>query len=218
LESHGDGLELEFSSSWGDGRLESPLLGDFNADNLLLALGVLLAWGMPVAEAMRRLRNVTAVTGRMSSLGGDERPRVVVDYAHTPDALEKSLLALRPHTTGRLVLVFGCGGDRDAGKRPLMGAIAERLADRVILTDDNPRYESGQAIVEQILSGFGDAGVALVQRDRARAIAQAIRGSAPGDLVLIAGKGHEDYQQIGDLRIPFSDLEQASQALEEGEA
>jgi UDP-N-acetylmuramoyl-L-alanyl-D-glutamate--2,6-diaminopimelate ligase len=132
-------------------------------------------------------------------------PLVVVDYAHTPDALEKILLALREHTRGKLWCVFGCGGDRDRGKRPAMGEIAERLADRVVLTDDNPRHEPGDAIIADILGGMRASPEVI--RDRRTAIATAIRGSGEGDIVLIAGKGHEDYQQVGDERLPYSDRE-----------
>jgi UDP-N-acetylmuramoyl-L-alanyl-D-glutamate--2,6-diaminopimelate ligase len=149
----------------------------------------------------------------METLTAPGRPLAIVDYAHTPDALEKALLAVRKHRSGKLVCVFGCGGDRDPGKRPLMGAIAERLADRVIVTDDNPRTEDGDKIVADILKGIAQPDKVTVERDRAAAIARAIAESDACDVVLIAGKGHEDYQIVGAERRSFSDREQAHLAL-----
>jgi UDP-N-acetylmuramoyl-L-alanyl-D-glutamate--2,6-diaminopimelate ligase len=139
---------------------------------------------------------------------------IVVDYAHTPDALEQALASLREHTPGRLTCVFGCGGDRDRGKRPQMAAIAERGADRVIVTDDNPRSEDGDAIVADIVAGFGARARFEVQRDRAAAIAAALHGAGGNDILLIAGKGHENYQEIGGVKYPFDDLAIARRALE----
>lgn len=210
-----DGMTLTINSSWGQGQLVSPLLGRFNASNLLAVLAVLLYRGIPFQTALQKLAQVKTVPGRMQRLGGGDLPLVVVDYAHTPDALEHALQALREHVGGRLVCVFGCGGDRDRGKRPLMGAIAERLADRVIITDDNPRTESGDLIVAEIVAGLNDAERAEVVRDRAEAIAISIREAAPGDLILIAGKGHETYQLVGDQVLHFSDCEQVEKALQE---
>jgi UDP-N-acetylmuramoyl-L-alanyl-D-glutamate--2,6-diaminopimelate ligase len=215
IEVEPSGIRVDFDSSWGAGVIRSPLLGRFNAENLLLTLGVLLGWDMSLNAALDALRALQPVDGRMSVLGGDSKPRVVIDYAHTPDALEKVLSSLREHVPGRLVCVFGCGGDRDRGKRPLMGAVAARLADEVVLTDDNPRGEDGQEIIEQILQGMRGDDQVQVQRDRARAIAMAIAGAAQDDLVLVAGKGHEDYQLVGDLKLPFSDFEQVERALME---
>ncbi len=210
-----DGLLVGFESSWGPGEIRAGLLGRFNAQNLLLTLGVLLAWDMPLNTALEALARVQPVPGRMNLLGGRGRPRVVVDFAHTPDALAQVLESLREHVRGRLLCVFGCGGERDREKRPRMGGIAQRLADAVIVTDDNPRGEDGDRIVEEILAGMSGRDAAQVERDRARAIAAAVAAAGPDDLVLIAGKGHEDYQLQGDLRIPFSDLEQAQKALQE---
>ena len=150
----------------------------------------------------------------MQRLGGGNKPLVVVDYAHTPDALEKVLLALRPHAKGQLLCLFGCGGDRDRGKRPEMGAIAARLADRVIVTDDNPRGEDGDAIVADILAGLAAPQAVTVVRDRAAAIALAIGQAGPDDIVLVAGKGHEPYQEVAGVRHPFDDRQQARQVLE----
>jgi len=210
-----DGLKLKVVSSWGQGELRAAVLGRFNVHNLLAVLGVLLVRGMPFEAALARVAKVRGVPGRMELFHRPGGPAVVVDYAHTPDALEKLLTGVSEHCDGRLFCVFGCGGDRDRGKRPLMGAVAERFADRVVLTDDNPRTEPGEAIVEQILDGMTDPVAAQVQRDRAAAILAAIREAGPGDWVVVAGKGHEDYQQVGDLKLPFSDREQVQRALGE---
>ncbi|WP_457675713.1 UDP-N-acetylmuramoyl-L-alanyl-D-glutamate--2,6-diaminopimelate ligase [Thiolapillus sp.] len=215
LEQRPRGLALQLSSSWGQAEIESRLVGDFNAANLMLVLAVLLSWGVPMEEAVSRLEALETVPGRMQAFGGEDRPLVVVDYAHTPDALGKALSSLRAHCRGRLFCVFGCGGDRDRGKRPQMGALAEAMADRVVVTDDNPRHEASPAIIADILEGMEQPGEVLVQPDRARAIARAIAEAAPGDIVLVAGKGHETWQQVGDLRLPFSDLEQVRRCLEE---
>ena len=205
------GMTIEVSTPWGDGVIESGLLGRFNASNLLASLGALAQAGLKIDEACRRLSAVTSVAGRMERFGGGDQPLVVVDYAHTPDALAQALEALRGHCDGELVCLFGCGGDRDAGKRPEMGRAAERLADRVVVTDDNPRGEDGAAIVEQILSGMNKP--AAVERDRARAIAEAVAGASAGDVILVAGKGHESYQQVGAERRPFSDVDEVRAAL-----
>lgn len=200
------GLQLQIRSSWGDGELSAGLLGRFNADNLLAALAVLLALEVPLAEALARLRQTLPVAGRMERLdGGAGQPSAVIDYAHTPHALEQALSALREHGAARLWCVFGCGGDRDPGKRPLMGAIAERLADRVIVTDDNPRTEAPEHIAQAILAGMQRPAEASVIHDRRAAIGQALGAADAGDLVLIAGKGHEDYQIMGTERRSFSD-------------
>ncbi len=209
------GLELDLHTSWGDTRLQSLVLGRFNASNLLAVLGVLLLHGLSLESAVERLQAVHPVPGRMELIGKGRGPLAVVDYAHTPDALEKVLAALREHCAGRLTCVLGCGGERDRGKRPEMGALAERLADRVILTDDNPRGEDGASIIAEILAGFSAPERALVERHRGAAIRAAVTGSGPGDLVAVCGKGHEDYQLVGDLRLPFSDSEQVRLALQE---
>jgi UDP-N-acetylmuramoyl-L-alanyl-D-glutamate--2,6-diaminopimelate ligase len=149
----------------------------------------------------------------MSRVGGGDKPLVVVDYAHTPDALQQALASAREHAAGRVICVFGCGGERDAGKRPQMAAVAEAAADQIIVTDDNPRAESGDAIVADIVAGLRDRSTALIQRDRARAIADAVAMAHPGDVVLIAGKGHESYQEIAGRRVPFDDMDVARSAL-----
>jgi UDP-N-acetylmuramoyl-L-alanyl-D-glutamate--2,6-diaminopimelate ligase len=200
-----DGTEIDSSS--GKARASINAVGVFNTQNALGVLGCLLAYGVPFEDAVRQLATLPPVPGRMERIG--ERPLVVVDYAHTPDALEKVLGALRPVATargGRLAVVFGAGGDRDATKRPLMGAVATRLADRALATSDNPRNEDPAAILRQI-------GVAESELDRRAAIERAIRDAAPQDVVLIAGKGHEAYQEIAGRRLEFSDAAVARGAL-----
>ena len=200
--------------------VHSPLLGRFNVDNLLAVAGALHALGETPAEIAAVLSVLQPVHGRMNRLGGcvsqDGRhlPLVVIDYAHTPDALEQALTSLRAHAAGRLVCVFGCGGDRDSGKRPQMAAIAEAHADAVIVTDDNPRTENGDAILADIVAGFANPEAIVIRRDRAAAIAHAIATAAANDIVLIAGKGHEPYQEIDGVQYPFDDTATARAALE----
>ncbi len=213
IEQRPMGLSVEFSSSWGKGEINSQLLGDFNAYNLILTLAVLLAWEVPMEQAIASLQQLENVPGRMQKAGGGVQPLVVVDYAHTPDALAKALTTLRGHVAGQLICVFGCGGDRDQGKRTQMGALAEALADVVILTDDNPRNEASAAIIADILEGMDEPRKAQVIPDRAAAIAAAIAQAQAGDIVLVAGKGHETWQQLGDRRVPFSDMEQVRRNL-----
>jgi UDP-N-acetylmuramoyl-L-alanyl-D-glutamate--2,6-diaminopimelate ligase len=207
------GLQIDVDGSWGAGTMRSRLIGAFNVENLLAALATLLGWEIALPRAIAALEQCSAPPGRMETLSAPGRALAIVDYAHTPDALEKALLAARAHCAGRLTCVFGCGGDRDPGKRALMGAIAERLADCVIITDDNPRSEDGDAIVADIVAGLSRAADARIERDRARAIALALADGASGDAVLIAGKGHEDYQIVGAERRHFSDREVALAAL-----
>lgn len=211
-----EGLVLQVATPLGKAEIASALLGRFNAYNLLAALATLLALGMDLAEAVTRLGQVRPVTGRAERFGGGRHPLVIVDYAHTPDALAQVLQALRAHARGRLWCVFGCGGERDRGKRPEMGRIAETLADEVILTDDNPRREDPERIIADILAGMHTA--PRVLRDRRAAIAHAITSAAPGDVVLVAGKGHEDYQQLGEERRPYSDRDTVRELLGETEA
>jgi len=207
------GLSLHVESSWGAGTLRSRLIGEFNAENLLAVLGVLLGWGVPLQQALVALAACGAPPGRMETFGGGAQPLALVDYAHTPDALAKVLDAARSHTRGRLFCVFGCGGDRDPGKRPLMGAVAEAHADVVVLTDDNPRSEPSRAILEQILAGMRDHAAAHVIADRAEAIHFALAEADAGDVVVIAGKGHEDRQIVGTESRPFSDRQVVLDAL-----
>ena len=209
------GLHLRLATSAGMGELDVDLLGRFNAANLLAVLTVMLSRGLPLERALRELARVRGVPGRMERFGDDGQPLVVVDYAHTPHALEQALVNLREHARGRIHCVVGCGGERDRGKRPLMGGIAERLSDRVILTDDNPRGEDGDAIIEEILAGMESPNAVGVERQRAYAIRLAIATAAEQDLVLIAGKGHEITQDMGDLKVHFSDRAQVLQVLQE---
>jgi UDP-N-acetylmuramoyl-L-alanyl-D-glutamate--2,6-diaminopimelate ligase len=207
------GLAIELDTSWGRASLESPLIGEFNVDNLLTVLGVLLASGLELESACALLSSCQAPPGRMQVVGGGTEPMAIIDYAHTPDALDKALRAARAHCAGKLLCVFGCGGDRDRGKRPTMGQVGESLADALYLTDDNPRSEDPERIVADILAGLSQPSHAKVQHDRAAAIRAAISDARAGDVVLVAGKGHEDYQIRGVERRPFSDLEQARAAL-----
>ncbi|HLQ11752.1 MAG TPA: UDP-N-acetylmuramoyl-L-alanyl-D-glutamate--2,6-diaminopimelate ligase [Steroidobacteraceae bacterium] len=207
------GLCIELTTSWGDAMLRSELLGDFNVDNLLTVLGVLLATGSTLQQACGALAECRAPPGRMQVSGGSGLPLAIVDYAHTPDALDKALRAARLHCAGRLICVFGCGGERDRGKRAEMGRVVESLADTLYVTDDNPRGEDPQRIVDDILTGLRAPERATVQHDRAAAIAAALAAAQPGDVVLVAGKGHEDYQLVGTERRSFSDLAQVRAAL-----
>jgi UDP-N-acetylmuramoyl-L-alanyl-D-glutamate--2,6-diaminopimelate ligase len=207
------------TSDWDNAEVEVQTLGAFNVSNLLGVLGALLAAEVPFDAALAELAKLEPVTGRMQRLGGrlqNDEPLVVIDYAHTPDALEKTLEALRPMAAargGELICMFGCGGDRDATKRPLMGAIAERLADGVVVTSDNPRSESPQSIIEQIAAGMKDASKARCIEDRASAILQAIRSAAREDVIVLAGKGHEATQEIMGKKRVFSDQDHARLAL-----
>jgi UDP-N-acetylmuramoyl-L-alanyl-D-glutamate--2,6-diaminopimelate ligase len=226
------GMCLAIRSSWGGAQLKSGLIGRFNAENLLGVLGVLLAGGMQLDAAVQSLSGVQPVAGRMQRLGGADQPTVVVDYAHTPDALEKVLLTLREVNEGgdtgegyaggcpeaapppfrRLICVFGCGGDRDRGKREMMGRIAERFADLSVVTSDNPRSEKPEYIIADITVGMTENKHQIVV-ERGAAIAQAIAQARAQDTVLVAGKGHEDYQEIAGVKHPFSDVAVAEQAL-----
>ncbi|MFZ0871209.1 MAG: UDP-N-acetylmuramoyl-L-alanyl-D-glutamate--2,6-diaminopimelate ligase [Rhodanobacter sp.] len=211
-----EGLAFQLRTPWGTHALSSHLLGRFNVANLLTVVACLGALGESFERIVAAIETLQPVNGRMSRLGGQHRlPLVVVDYAHTPDALEQTLTALRAHCAGRLICVFGCGGERDAGKRPLMGEIAARMADIAIVTDDNPRGEDGDVIVAQIVAGMGAARSMAVERDRAVAIGHALKLAQSGDVVLIAGKGHETYQEGAAGKRPFDDLAVAHAALEQ---
>jgi UDP-N-acetylmuramoyl-L-alanyl-D-glutamate--2,6-diaminopimelate ligase len=217
LATTAEGLAVAVATPWGRGELHAPLVGEFNATNLLGVLGVLLVSGIELEAALGYLAQVDAPPGRMQRLGGDGDPLVIVDYAHTPDALEKVLTALRPAVGkgGELVCVFGCGGERDRGKRPEMGRLAARLADRVVVTSDNPRNEDPAAIASEIVRGIRETGNRryAVELDRAAAIATAIAEAKPGAVVLLAGKGHEAYQERASVRHPFLDADHATRAL-----
>jgi len=215
------GVSFDVRTPWGAAHVASPVLGRHNAYNLLGTLAVLLASGIPLRRVVAALSAVKSVPGRMQRLGGGPQPLVVVDYAHTPDALKQVLTTLRELldsrlTTheSRLICVFGCGGDRDRGKRPMMGRIAASLADRVVVTSDNPRSEDPRKIIEEIVAGVSGAGSGFViESDRRAAIQAALAGARRGDIVLIAGKGHEAYQEVGNARHAFSDAAVAREAL-----
>ncbi len=212
LDDAGIAFSLRLCGSWH--AVACPLLGRFNVDNLLAVAGALQALGHAPADIARVLSRLEPIPGRMNRFGGgDALPLVVVDYSHKPDPLAQALQSLRGHLAGELVCVFGCGGERDAGKRPQMAAIAEAGADRVIVTDDNPRNEDGDAIVADILAGFARRAAVTVERDRARAIHHAILQAKAGDIVLIAGKGHEPYQEIAGVQHAFDDRVVACNAL-----
>ncbi len=211
-EPQGAGQALELEIFGGAQALTLPLMGEFQAMNALAALGLAVATGVPADVALDALAQLQGAPGRMEHVASHPNGApVIVDYAHTPDALETALLALRPHCRQDLVVVFGCGGDRDRGKRPLMGEVATRLADRVIVTDDNPRSEDPAAIRRAILAGAPDA---LEIGDRGLAIREAVKALAPDDLLLIAGKGHETGQTIAGWTHPFDDSAEARAAAE----
>ena len=224
MDTHG--FSLQIHSSWGGGELHNTLIGRFNVVNLLGVMAVLLVSGVTLSNALHELSLVSAVPGRMQTFGNGDRPTVVVDYAHTPDALEKVLQAVREVVRreivgihdGKVICVFGCGGDRDRGKRPMMGAIAAKLADVSIITSDNPRSEAPLDIIAAIVSGITSGrkatnGTYQIIEDRASAIAQAVLSAHATDIVLIAGKGHESYQEVRGVKYPFSDAEVAQRAL-----
>jgi UDP-N-acetylmuramoyl-L-alanyl-D-glutamate--2,6-diaminopimelate ligase len=207
------GLKLEISTPWGAARLRSRLIGEFNATNLLGVLGVLMTTEMPLQDAVEAIAQVEPVPGRLQMIRLPGAPLVVVDYAHTPDALEKVLQTLRQLLSpdAKLICVFGCGGDRDAGKRPVMGEVATRLAHRVVITSDNPRSEDPRSIVEAIAAG--SHANFEIEIDRSTAIFKALQSASTDDVVLIAGKGHETYQEIGGQRLPFDDTLVAREGL-----
>ena len=209
-------LEASIETPWGAGLLCSPLAGDFNLSNLLAALSAACVAGVPFEKILQLAPKLRGIAGRMEYIANERGLQLVVDYAHTPDALQQVLSALRAHVEGALICVFGCGGDRDAHKRPLMGRMAAENSDRLIITSDNPRGESPLAIIEDIQRGI--AATVDIEPDRATAIALAVARAIPGDCVLVAGKGHEAYQQVGTQRLPFSDADQLRLAVIAGGA
>ena len=205
---------LDITSPWGRGRVRPGVAGKFNAGNILAVISALCLAGFSFDRVLEALENAGPAPGRMESFLRADGARAVVDYAHTPAALEAALTSLGEDCEGRLICVFGCGGDRDRDKRPLMGAAAERLAAQVILTDDNPRFEDGDAIIVDILSGMKRGAAVTVERNRSRAIELALERVRPGDVALIAGKGHETVQEIAGKRYPFSDRQQVRALLQ----
>jgi UDP-N-acetylmuramoyl-L-alanyl-D-glutamate--2,6-diaminopimelate ligase len=212
------GIEMEIDSSWGACQLTVPLIGAFNASNVLLAMATLLTQGYSIERLVDTAPQLNAVIGRMELFQVSNRPdapKIVVDYAHTPDALEKALLALRVHCEGKLWSIVGCGGDRDTGKRPMMAEIAERLSDNVILTDDNPRTEDPKRIIDDMLAGVSNPDDIFVEHHRFDACQLALKGASEGDIILLAGKGHEDYQVFDSGNVHYSDRETAATLLQE---
>ncbi|MBD9465317.1 UDP-N-acetylmuramoyl-L-alanyl-D-glutamate--2,6-diaminopimelate ligase [Pseudomonas sp. Pdm06] len=208
-----EGVRATLVTPQGEHHVRSPLLGRFNLSNVLAAIGALLGLDYALDEILKVLPKLEGPAGRMQRLGGGAQPLVVVDYAHTPDALEKVLTALRPHAKGKLLCLFGCGGDRDRGKRPLMAEVVERLADGVLVTDDNPRSEDPLRIFDDIRAGFTAVDKVNFVAGRGQAIAQLIASASADDVIVLAGKGHEDYQEINGERHAFSDLVEADHAL-----
>jgi UDP-N-acetylmuramoyl-L-alanyl-D-glutamate--2,6-diaminopimelate ligase len=205
---------IRFTTVWRNAShtVDLPLFGDFNVENVSLVLATLLALGHDFDVAVTKLQNLQPVAGRMEVFGGGMQPLVFVDYAHTPDALDNVLRSARKHCQGDLWTVFGCGGNRDSGKRALMGNSSAQWADRAIVTDDNPRYEDSTNIINDILTGC-DANKTEVIPNREQAIQQAISRADPYDCIVVAGKGHEDYQEINGVKYPFSDCQVVLEAL-----
>lgn len=208
------GMHAVIDTPWGRGELSLSLIGQFNLSNALAALSALCLYGIPFETVLQQLAALKPVPGRMQTLVRKGKPLVVVDYAHKPDALAKALEALRKHTKGRLICVFGCGGERDSQKRPIMGKIAETLADRVIITNDNPRHEDPASIAQQILQGMINQDRVSVELDRSKAIKNSIQWAKENDCILIAGKGAEHYQLVGDKKLPFDDVDVALSCLD----
>lgn len=213
------GLSSNVRTPEGQFFIEAALLGRFNLYNLLAVISAVRCLNYPMADIVRVVKNIEPISGRMQVVDTNEAVSapsdicVCVDYAHTPDALEQALHAAREHTGNKLCVVFGCGGERDTGKRPLMGKIAEQLADYIVVTSDNPRTENPANIIEDVVAGISRATHFVAEADRKKAILNAVSAASPGDLVLIAGKGHEDYQIIGHSKIDFSDIDIARHAL-----
>ncbi|AMO57177.1 hypothetical protein GZ77_16780 [Endozoicomonas montiporae] len=214
IELKAAGLVSQVRTPWGSGQLRTPLLGRFNLENLLAVLGSVCIQGYAFEQVLPLMTQLTTVPGRMQRFGGHGKPIVVVDYAHTPDALESVLVALREHGASRLTCVFGCGGDRDRGKRPLMTQAAIKVADKVVVTSDNPRSEDPGQIIADAVKGVDVGNVTIVtELDRGKAIANTIAEAQVSEIVVVAGKGHEDYQEVKGKRFPFDDRDHVSRAL-----
>ncbi len=213
IQASAQGYIVGVVSPWGEGQLYVNVMGRFNISNQLAVLSTMCSLGVDFTKALSALNAVAPILGRMQYLAKPGQPTVVVDYAHTPDALKQALLAVREHCSGSLWCVFGCGGNRDQGKRPQMGQVAEAYADNMVLTNDNPRQEVPEKIIHDILAGVDDKNSVTIEMDRASAIKKAVAEAAEGDVILIAGKGHEDYQLLGEKRLTFSDWQHAELAL-----
>ncbi|OCG02143.1 UDP-N-acetylmuramoyl-L-alanyl-D-glutamate--2,6-diaminopimelate ligase [Gilliamella sp. wkB112] len=213
IEYHDKGAKIHMESSWGNAVINSRLLGEFNVSNLLLSVATLLTLDFPFFAVINMASFLKPICGRMEVLHAKDSPTVIVDYAHTPDALQKAIQASRIHCKGTLWVIFGCGGDRDSGKRPLMGEIADQFADKIILTNDNPRTENEMTIIHDIEQGLLNSKKVQVITDRVQAITQTFSQAEVNDVILIAGKGHEDYQIIGKTKHHYSDQETVKQLL-----
>ncbi len=213
IELNSDGIQADIKTPWGKGKLKSQLIGEFNISNLLAVVAALGLLGCLLEDILNVLPKLEPVVGRMQLLGGGDKPLVVIDFSHTPDALEHALKALRRHCEGKLTVIVGCGGDRDPGKRQMMGAISEEFADNVIITNDNVRTEDPVKITDAILSGCKNPDQVQVIHDRIQAINVGISGASPKDVILLAGKGHEQYQIIGHKKVPFDEVALVNEAL-----
>jgi UDP-N-acetylmuramoyl-L-alanyl-D-glutamate--2,6-diaminopimelate ligase len=211
VQIEGGRIDFFVTTPFGQSDVSARLMGRFNVYNILAVLATLLVSDVPLIDAVEAIAHLQPIDGRMQVFGGANLPLVIVDYAHTPDSLKNVLMALRGEVKGRLVCVFGCGGDRDQGKRAMMGQVASELADAVVVTSDNPRNEDADAIIQSILEGV--KGEYAVEENRAKAISIAIDSAESGDVVLVAGKGHEDYQEVAGVKHHFSDVEQVVKAL-----
>jgi UDP-N-acetylmuramyl-tripeptide synthetase len=213
-ELHFENTHFSFlaNTPFGNAFIKANLIGRFNVYNVLAVLATLLVSKVSLDDAVTAISHIESAAGRMQIMGGGMLPLIVVDYAHTPDALEKVLATLKAQAASKLICVFGCGGNRDTGKRALMGKVASEIADAVVVTSDNPRNEAPEAIIHAIVGGM--QGNFTIEEDRAKAISIAILAAKPSDIVLIAGKGHEDYQEIAGVKHPFSDVEQAQNVLQ----
>lgn len=207
ISSQGEGMQIDIESPWYRGKLHLNLVGDFNVLNILSVFVALCVHDYPPEQVIAALQTIKPPPGRMQWITHANQPMVVIDYAHTPDALESALSALRAHTQGQLWCVFGCGGDRDVGKRPQMAAIAERYADRVVVTSDNPRSEDPNAIIQAIVQGFSEPDHWQAIVSRPEAIKTTLARAQPDDVILIAGKGHETYQEIAGVKYPYQDAQ-----------
>ncbi|OCG20106.1 MULTISPECIES: UDP-N-acetylmuramoyl-L-alanyl-D-glutamate--2,6-diaminopimelate ligase [unclassified Gilliamella] len=213
IDYHDKGAQIHMESSWGNAIIHSRLLGEFNVSNLLLAIATLLTLEFPFFAVINMASFLKPICGRMEVFHTKNSPTVIVDYAHTPDALQKALQASRIHCKGTLWVIFGCGGDRDSGKRPLMAEIAEQFADKIVLTNDNPRTEDEMKIIEDIQQGLHYTDNLYIITDRVQAITQTLKQAKPNDVILIAGKGHEDYQIVGKTKYHYSDQETVKRLL-----
>jgi UDP-N-acetylmuramoyl-L-alanyl-D-glutamate--2,6-diaminopimelate ligase len=209
------GIKARVYTPWGTGKLDVPLIGRFNLYNLLSVIAVLGTRVQDINTLFDTVNQLQSVNGRMQLIQHPDQPLIIVDYAHTPDALEQALKAAREHCSGKIITVFGCGGDRDPGKRPLMARVAERYSNRVIFTDDNPRTEAAQSIIQDMRKGLKTPDKVAYIADRKAAMQEAVAMASPADLILVAGKGHEDYQIVGTEKIYFSDVKAAKEVLEE---